>query len=144
MHPDGRKVSLSDAPITEAEATEYLCYEIDQKAKAVESMVPVTLNDNEFAALVSLVYNIGSGNFYTSTLLRFLNSSAPRIAVADQFLRWNKAKGVVLAGLTTRRAAERALFLTPVVQSTEVLPDVPTDEDIAKKLKDIEDGILKK
>ena len=73
--------------------------------------VKVTLSDNQFSALVSLVYNIGLGAFSNSTLLRDLNSNDLSGAAA-QFLVWNKVQGLVSEGLVRRRAAEQALFMT--------------------------------
>ena len=69
----------------------------------------VPLTQNQFDALVSLTYNIGSGAFNNSTLLK-LNKGDYQGA-ADQFLVWNKADGKVMKGLVRRREAERALFL---------------------------------
>jgi lysozyme len=66
----------------------------------------------QFDASVSLCYNIGQGNFAASTLVKMVNAGDTPEAVAPQFLRWNKAKGRSLAGLTRRRTAEMALFLT--------------------------------
>ena len=76
------------------------------------------LNQNQFDALASFCFNAGLGNFETSTMFAMLKRGAFEI-VADEFLRWNKGhddhgKLVVLDGLTKRRAAERALFLTEV------------------------------
>lgn len=67
------------------------------------------LTDEEESALVDLVFNIGNGNFLHSTLLKLLNSG-DYAGAAEQFSRWDKAGGRVLAGLTKRRAAEAALF----------------------------------
>ncbi len=72
--------------------------------------VTVPLNQNQFDALVSLTYNIGSGAFNNSTLLKKLNKGDYQGA-ADQFLVWNKAGGKVMKGLVRRREAEQALFL---------------------------------
>jgi lysozyme len=146
MYPDGKKVSLSDPEISEAKSLEYLEYEVNKKASAVEKMVSVPLNDNEFGALVSFAYNVGVGALQKSTLLKFLNASQDRVAVADQLLRWNKAGGKELPGLTRRRQAERSLFLNPVApaKNKSHLPDGPSDEDISVKLDEIEKDILKK
>ncbi len=76
---------------------------------AVAKAVKVPLSDNQFAALVSLAFNIGPAAFAGSTLLKRLNGGDYGGA-ALAFLRWNKAKGKVLSGLTKRRAAEKALF----------------------------------
>lgn len=59
---------------------------------------------------MSFVYNLGAGNLASSTLLKLLNAG-DYAGAADQFLRWNKAGGNVLSGLTARRSAERQMFL---------------------------------
>ena len=66
------------------------------------------LSQNQFDALCSLVFNIGCGAFQGSTLLRKLKAGE---TAASEFLRWNKAGGVELKGLTRRREAEMRLFL---------------------------------
>jgi lysozyme len=74
-----------------------------------------TTTDNQFAAMVALCYNIGSGNFATSTVLRDHRAGQAQ-AAADAFLLWNKSKvgGVLqeVAGLTNRRGAEQTLYLS--------------------------------
>lgn len=144
-YENGTKVSMKDPAITEERATELLEWEINEKAHNVERMTKVVLNDNEFAALVSFAYNVGWQGLEKSTLMKLLNSNADRTAVADQFLRWNKADGKELPGLTRRRQAERSLFLQPSVESkSEQLSDGPSDMDIEAKLKKLEDEIMKK
>jgi GH24 family phage-related lysozyme (muramidase) len=64
-------------------------------------------------ALVCLCYNIGAGNFFKSTLVKMLKAGDDKAEIAKQFLRWDKAGGKPLAGLTRRRNAEAELFLTP-------------------------------
>jgi GH24 family phage-related lysozyme (muramidase) len=75
--------------------------------------IKVELTQNEFDALVSLTYNIGAGNLAKSTLVKMLKADDSKAEIAKQFLRWNKANGKPLAGLTRRRNAEAELFLTP-------------------------------
>ena len=77
---------------------------------AVSRLVKVGLTQGQFDALVSFTYNLGARSLSTSTLLRKLNAG-DYAGAADEFLRWNKAGGKVLNGLTRRREAERALFL---------------------------------
>ncbi|HAS0869419.1 TPA: lysozyme [Enterobacter hormaechei subsp. oharae] len=77
----------------------------------VSRMVKVGLTQGQFDALVSFTYNLGARSLSTSTLLRKLNAG-DYAGAADEFLRWNKAGGKVLNGLTRRREAERALFLS--------------------------------
>lgn len=84
-----------------------------ERERAVDKLLSVPVNLNEYSALVSLAYNIGLGNFAQSTLLRKLNGGRPRDEVAEEFGRWTRAGGKILNGLIRRRAAERDLFLTP-------------------------------
>ncbi|AOP86667.1 muraminidase [Enterobacter kobei] len=77
----------------------------------VSRLVKAGLTQGQFDALVSFTYNLGARSLSTSTLLRKLNSG-DYAGAADEFPRWNKAGGKVLNGLTRRREAERALFLS--------------------------------
>lgn len=77
----------------------------------VSRLVKVGLTQGQFDALVSFTYNLGGRSLSTSTLLRKLNAG-DYAGAANEFLRWNKAGGKVLNGLTRRREAERALFLS--------------------------------
>lgn len=70
----------------------------------------IKVTQNQFDACVSFTYNCGPANFQSSTLLKKLKAGET-LAAADEFLRWNKAAGKVMAGLTRRRTAERELFL---------------------------------
>ena len=95
--------------ITQEQADALLLADLKNAINAVESSVTTMLTDEEESALVDLVFNIGNGNFLHSTLLKLLNSG-DYAGAAEQFSRWDKAGGRVLAGLTKRRAAEAALF----------------------------------
>lgn len=81
-------------------------------AQAVDRLVNVPLNENQKVALISFVFNVGEGAFAKSTMRRLLNKGRYTEAAA-QFQRWTYDNGVQLRGLVIRRAAERALFLTP-------------------------------
>lgn len=104
-----RGVIPGDA-ITEAEAEVFLAEDLEDSEDAVNAYVDVKLNQNQFDALVSFVYNLGAGDFRSSTLLRKLNSG-DYLGSANEFKRWNKSGGVVLNGLVRRRAAEANLFI---------------------------------
>ncbi len=104
---------MADPVITKDQAYAFLKSHMDKDCVLVEQMVKVVINDNQFAALVSFAYNVGTAALAASTLLKKLNSGDMQ-AAADQFLKWDHAAGVVLKGLTRRRQAERALFLHPV------------------------------
>lgn len=97
--------------ITEEDANTLLSQDLVAAEKAIGGAVSVTITDNQFSALVSFVFNLGAGNFCGSTLLKKLNANDV-FGAADEFLRWNKVNGQVLAGLTRRREAERTLFLS--------------------------------
>lgn len=98
--------------VTPEKALEDLQSDSDWAARAVTQEVMVSLSQNQFDALCSLIFNIGMRNFQHSTLLRLLNQGQYEQA-AQQFLVWNKAAGKVMPGLVARRADEKALFLTP-------------------------------
>jgi lysozyme len=121
--------------ITVGQAIGLLDSDLDQAENAVATMVLVPLNDNQFDALVSLVFNIGVEAFRASTLLRVLNQGRYDLVPAEM-ARWNKIKpkgkpSRVVPGLTNRRASEAALFLT--VPSMLPLPLLGT-VDAAKRL----------
>lgn len=96
--------------ITAAESDAILARDLADVERTVNAKVKVPLSQSQFDALVSLVFNIGGGAFASSTLLKKLNAG-DYDGAADQFLRWNKVKGRVVKGLTTRRIAERKQFL---------------------------------
>jgi lysozyme len=98
--------------ITKEQAVTYFNHDIFEVEAQVSSLVKVPLTDNQFSAIVSLVYNIGSGQFQTSTLLRKLNRG-DYDGAANEFGRWVYDNGKKLDGLVTRRENERELFLTP-------------------------------
>lgn len=109
IYPNGVKVKKGDKCTLE-QAHEYLAHDMIEFEKTVNDSVKVPLSQNQFDALVSLTYNIGSTAFKNSTLLKKLNAK-DFTGAADQFLVWNKGGGKVLKGLVRRREAERALFL---------------------------------
>jgi len=71
---------------------------------------PQALMQCQIDALASLIFNIGVGAFRRSTILKLINKG-DAAAAAEEFLKWNKARGKVLRGLTRRRHTERKLFL---------------------------------
>ena len=95
--------------ITQDVADGALENDLNEIAAAVERLVKVKLNDNQFGALVSFTFNVGVGAFSKSTLLKKLNAGNYD-AVPGELARWNKNDGKVMAGLTNRRAAEAGLW----------------------------------
>lgn len=128
---------------TQEQADSRLEDDVYKFEKGVEACVKTKINSNQFAALVCFAYNVGIGSLQKSTLLKKINSGDMNGA-ADEFLRWNKAGGKVLTGLSRRRTAERALFLKPEVEyvSRDVLPDGPSESEINEFLERIEKGVL--
>lgn len=95
---------------TQADADAWFILDTQTAVNAVNRTTDVPLSQNQFDALCSLCFNIGQGNFGSSTLLKDLNAGNTAGAAA-QFLVWNRVNGVPNAGLIRRRAAEQALFL---------------------------------
>tara|TARA_R110000868_G_scaffold68383_2_gene202052 strand:+ start:234 stop:971 length:738 start_codon:yes stop_codon:yes gene_type:complete len=131
----------ADQPWSQKKADAVLVDDIAQRVPAVLAACKVEPNENQLAAMVSLAYNIGMGwegksrptnardGFRQSTVLRLHNQSN-FAGAANAFTMWNKAGGAVRAGLTRRRAAEMALYLTPAldeVQTTRGTPDAAKD-----------------
>jgi lysozyme len=127
VYPDGRKVKRGDK-ITEDEALDFLRVDLAKFEAEVNRLVKVKLNQNQFDALVSLVYNIGAGAFAKSTLLRRLNAGDYK-AAEDEFARWNRAGVNIMPGLVRRRSAEAHLFgakdsvTTPIPEPVTPFPE---------------------
>jgi lysozyme len=98
--------------ITEGVANRLLLEDLAKYEDAVKRCIKVRISNNAFAACVSLCFNIGPGNFAKSSVVKSINAGNMEEA-ARRFMLWNKAGGKVLPGLTRRRAAEAALFMTP-------------------------------
>lgn len=84
--------------------------DLEKFCDGVDKLVSANITNNQFSALVSFAYNCGLTNLTNSTLLKRVNEGKFQEA-ADEFLKWDKAAGKVMAGLTRRRKAERDLFL---------------------------------
>ena len=109
VYPNGIKVMKGDT-CTEAQAKTYMAHDLKKFEATVNKAVTVQLNQNQFDALVSLTYNIGTNAFSKSTLVKKLNANDIRGA-ADQFDVWVNAGGKRMQGLVNRRAKEKEVFL---------------------------------
>ncbi|MGD0106759.1 MAG: lysozyme [Rhodopila sp.] len=105
---------------TRQQADGWAMTDMTQAAHYVLREVTVTLNEYQLGALISFCYNIGDGNFRSSSVLEALNLGLYSIA-ADRLLEYDEAGGVVRGGLQTRRGRERALFLLGIPRTTLTL-----------------------
>lgn len=97
-------------PKTDAQCTSELAYEIEKHNKEMMKYVKVPLTPWQEAAFTSFVYNVGVGAWSRSTMLALLNQGKYNEA-CYQLLRWNKAGGKVVKGLTNRRQSELEVCL---------------------------------
>jgi lysozyme len=111
-YPNGTKVKITDKQITKEYANEILAHTADEFAEDVLKLVKSKINVNQLNALTSFAYNVGVANLQKSTLLKLVNINPNDGNIAKEFLKWNKANGKVLNGLTNRRIAESALYFT--------------------------------
>lgn len=106
-HTKGITKAMVGKKISQALADKYLSEDLVTAENAVNA-IPQTFNQNQFDALVSFTFNCGSGN------LKKLVANRNKVQIGNALLLYNKAGGVVLAGLTRRRKAEKALYFTAV------------------------------
>jgi lysozyme len=107
----GRRRIWESFRVTEEQATLQMVADLDDLAIKIQESVVVPINSAQLGALASFAYNVGLPALRGSTLLRKLNSGDYEGA-ADQLDRWVNAGGQKVRGLATRRAAEKALFLS--------------------------------
>jgi len=93
------------------EVDKLLAEDLARFESGVQRLCPNGLNPGRFGALVSFAFNVGLGNLQNSTL-RMKHNRGEFEGAAEEFLKWNKAGGKELKGLTTRRKDERALYLS--------------------------------
>lgn len=111
-YPNGTKVKITDKAITKEYANEILAHTADEFAADVLKLVKTNITVNQLNALTSFAYNVGVANLQKSTLLKLVNVNPNDGNIAKEFLKWNKAAGKELKGLTNRRIAESALYFT--------------------------------
>lgn len=111
-YPNGTKVKITDKQITREYANEILAHTADEFAADVLKLVKTNITVNQLNALTSFAYNVGVANLQKSTLLKLVNVNPNDAMIAKEFLKWNKAAGKELKGLTNRRIAESALYFT--------------------------------
>ena len=110
-YPDGRKVIIGEKLSSEKEATQLLLASLESFEAAVNRHLP-NLNQCQFDALVSFTYNVGTGAFIKSTLLKKAKVNASDPSIVDEFQKWVRGGGKVLPGLVTRRREEANLYFS--------------------------------
>jgi lysozyme len=114
FYEDGTKVKLGQS-ITLERANELFNNIVEISfCRKIRGLIISEINNNQFSALVSLAYNVGIGNFKKSTLLKKVNINPNDPTIAREFLKWNKAGGIVLLGLTRRRISESNLYFKSI------------------------------
>jgi len=125
---NGDPVTMDHPPVGDVAATRLLQRELTHVEGAIAKLVKVPLRQSQFDALASFIYNVGSGNFQSSTMRMKLNRS-DYDGAAGEFWKWRRAGGKILRGLVKRRAEEEALFRRlPDVQPDPVLPDTRKED----------------
>lgn len=108
-YESGRSVKEGDW-IDQERANSLFITIAEEFATRVRSLLKTTLNENQFSSLVSFAYNLGIANLNSSTLLKKVNANKNDPTIFAEFLKWNKAGGKVLNGLTKRRQSEANLY----------------------------------
>ena len=109
FYANGTKVKLGEQ-ISKTDALELLEKVVNKDfADKIFPAIKVPVAQNQFDAMCSLAYNIGTGSFLKSTLLKKVNAG-DFIGASEEFLKWNKSGGKELLGLTRRREREKDLF----------------------------------
>jgi len=111
-YSDGKRVTMLDKEITKVQAFEMFKTIADRFADKVNKLVTSPLNQNQFNALVSLAYNIGTGNFASSTILKKVNKNHNDTSIELEFKKWNKVNKKEVAGLTKRRLYESKVYFS--------------------------------
>jgi lysozyme len=111
FYENGTPVKQGDK-ITQDRADSLFVFVANKFADEIKKLIKTNLSENQFSALVCFAYNVGTGNLAKSTLLKKVNANPNDATIANEFLRWNKAGGKELLGLTRRRTAESKLYFT--------------------------------
>ena len=111
FYPNGTRVTLKDSPITKDYAIQILMSNLRIFEQCVNKYAP-NVNQDQFDALVSFCYNVGIGNFKSSTLLKKVVKNRFDPTIQNEFMKWVHAGNKVLDGLVTRRMNEGNLYFS--------------------------------
>jgi lysozyme len=118
FYPDGRKVTMKDKPISRAYGVLIFDIIVAQFVREVNSLVKSNVNQNQYNAILSFAYNVGTDididliaeGLGDSTLLKKVNANPNDPSIAQEFAKWNKSGGRVTNGLISRRQLESELY----------------------------------
>lgn len=124
FYPNGKKVTMKDKPITQAYADQIFIFVLSLFEKDVASLLKVQLKPNQFDALVSFAYNVGTDidqddipeGLGDSTLLKIVNANPNSDRIPGEFAKWNKANGKVNDTLVKRRKVEADYYTTGIIK----------------------------
>lgn len=128
-YKNGKKVQPGDV-ISQAQADELFNAVATSFASQVNDSLKAIVNQNQFDALVSFAYNVGIGAFRKSTLLKKVNANPNDATIRNEFLKWNRAGGRVVDGLTKRRNLESNLYFQKKKLNSPVPPSGNTDKHL--------------
>lgn len=119
FYQNGQPVKMGER-ITSKQADDLLEYHLKLFADTIRPIIKKPLNNNQFSALVSFAFNVGPDidadtipeGLGDSTLLKKVNANPTDPSIAAEFMKWNKAGGKVISGLTRRRKAEADLYFS--------------------------------
>lgn len=119
-YPNGKKVTMKDKAITREQADEIFAFVLSLFERDVNSLIKTKLTQNQFSALVSFAYNVGTDidaddvpeGLGDSTLLKNVNANPNDPTIRAEFAKWNKSNGKPLAGLIRRRKMEADLYFS--------------------------------
>ena len=126
---DRNRVTMDHPPINKTQGRALMAQELEHVEGAIAVLIKKPLTQSQFDALCSLVFNIGSGNFQSSTMRMKLNRG-DYDGAAGEFWKWRRAGGKILKGLVRRRAAEERLF-----RRLQHVPDDPVVPEVRKETK---------
>ena len=108
----GHTAGVRRGDVIDEQGAKQLLTEDLRKFEAVVNRECPHVNQNQFDALVSFTFNLGERNLMKSTLLKCVKANPANLNIRTELLRWNRANGEVLAGLTRRRMAEADLYFS--------------------------------
>jgi len=120
FYPNGKKVTMRDKPITKEYAFEIFKFVADLFAKDVNRLIKSKVTQNQFNALVSFAYNVGTDidhddipeGLGDSRLLKKVNANPNDLSIRNEFAKWNKANGKIVNGLVNRRKKESEVYFS--------------------------------